>query len=119
MPQRLACPDLPPVPPLTPEPTQTGDLVLHAPLGGQDPPPSTSQWVDLGTVPAPTTSDLTLTPVNGDPMDMLKHLRTGSLSPLESGGASVSVAAEGRAISPPPSTPAECCLLYTSPSPRD
>ena len=61
----------------------------------------------MGTVPAPTASDLTPTPANGDPMDMLNHLRTESSSPLDSGGASVSVAAEERATNPPPSTPAE------------
>ena len=58
-------------------------------------------------MPAPTASDLPLTPTNGDPMDMLNHLRTGSLSPVESGGAGVSVAVEERVDSPPPSTPAE------------
>ena len=48
-------------------------------------------------MPAPTASDLTPTPANGDPMDMLNHLRTESSSPLDLGGASVSVAAEERA----------------------
>ena len=92
----LACRDLPPVPAPTPEPRPTVDLVLHAPLGGPDPPPNTSQWVDLGTVPAPSASDLPLTPTTGDPMDMLNHLRTGSLSPVESGGVAGSVAVEER-----------------------
>ena len=58
-------------------------------------------------MPAPTASDITPSLVNGDPMDMLSHLRTESLSPVDSGGASVSVAAEERATHPPPSTPAE------------
>ena len=43
---------------------------------------------------------------NGDPLDMLNRLRTGSPSPVESGGVSASVAVEGGAVSPPPSTPA-------------
>ena len=52
--QMLASRDLPPVPAPTPEPRVTVDPVLRAPLGGQDPPPNTSQWVCLlYTSPSP------------------------------------------------------------------
>ena len=74
---RLSCRDLPPVPPPTPEPSRVEDLVLNVPPSGQDPPPSTSQWVDLGMVPIPTANDTIPSLVNGDPMDMLNHLHTG------------------------------------------
>ena len=77
--QLLACRALPPVPAPTPEPEPTGDLVFHAPQGGQDPQPSTSQWVDLRTVAVPVASDTTTVSLtHGDPMEMLNRVHTRS-----------------------------------------
>ena len=58
-------------------------------------------------MPAPTANDITPSLVNGDPMDMLNHLRTKSSSPCGSGGASASMAVEEGAGNSPLSTPAE------------
>ena len=102
------CRDLPPVPLPTPEPKRVEDLDCNIRPGGLVPPPSTSQWVDSGTVPILIASDTTTVSLaNGDPMDMLNHMRTESSSPVVLGGASASVAGEGKAVSPPPVTVAE------------